>query len=405
MRHCRECRRNLNQSSYSKNQWSKGVGVSRCSACVHGRGGAPANDFPETARKNDATEATFTAHDLDNPFAEGNFRWVAKGEYTCGQREGEPCVCKWFKSGGVFEKEFFSLDIKAVEKATDLIREWNAAGVVDKVVRMNVPEVWTFKKDSGEHWAGRKVLQEPFIENWEKFNSNTGWTDDDMPWGRVMQALSHFSYHSSGGQFVLCDLQGGIYADGIVLTDPVILSRRKQYGVTDLGPEGISTFFARHECNEFCRSSWSKPRDARVYFDAQHGTSMMSGAHHVPTRPTRPMMSAAVVEHTYGDYDDYSDGERVIYKHSNGSRYLGRICYENSDGTFDVDDDDGERAEYIDTDRLMRVEEGTRVQYLHNNGHWYWGEITYENHDGSFDVVDDDGEKVEYIGIERLRRT
>jgi len=31
---------------------------------------------------------------------------------------------------------------------------------------------------------------------------------------QVMQALSHFSYHKSGGQMVLCDLQGGMMSRG-----------------------------------------------------------------------------------------------------------------------------------------------------------------------------------------------
>jgi hypothetical protein len=31
---------------------------------------------------------------------------------------------------------------------------------------------------------------------------------------QVMQALSHFSYHKSGGQLVLCDLQGGMLSRG-----------------------------------------------------------------------------------------------------------------------------------------------------------------------------------------------
>ena len=56
-----------------------------------------------------------------------------------------------------------------------------------------------------------------------------------------MQALSHFSFQITGGQHLLCDLQGGVSdCDGAVLTDPVILSMDRCYGVTDLGPEGIS---------------------------------------------------------------------------------------------------------------------------------------------------------------------
>ena len=89
-----------------------------------------------------------------------------------------------------------------------------------------------------------------------KFNSNTGWTNargiaqwsagsDRRDWWELMQALSHYSYHISGGDLLLCDLQGGIQPAGteIILTDPAVSSRAKKFGVTDLGAKGISTFF------------------------------------------------------------------------------------------------------------------------------------------------------------------
>ena len=228
----------------------------------------------QSARRNQSTKASFSIHALNHPFAEGGFRWVAKGKYTEGERKGELCVCKWFKSGVVFENTFFDLDIKAMHKALDLIKEWNSRNFISKVIKLNIPEVWRFESNS-TIMANSKVLQEPFISNYQKFNSNTGWADESTPWPRVMQALSHFSYHASGGQFVLCDLQGGIYSNACVLTDPVILSRSKSYGVTDLGPRGISTFFSNHQCNEFCRSGWMKPNDQRQYYAHQAGTSMM----------------------------------------------------------------------------------------------------------------------------------
>ena len=37
-----------------------------------------------------------------------------------------------------------------------------------------------------------------------------------------MQALSHYSYHFSDGQRLVCDLQGGHYGEYYILTDPVI---------------------------------------------------------------------------------------------------------------------------------------------------------------------------------------
>ena len=256
------------------------MGQSRCHACVEGGGGG-GTDPPtpevsradQTARRNNATGATFTQYDLDHPFAEGGFRWVAKGTYTNGVRNGEPCVCKWFKTGHVDQASFFDLDIKAMDKAHDLVREWNNRNLINKLVMVNIPEVWTFAATSG-HVSGKRVLQEPFINDYQKFNSNTGWADSETPWPRVMQALSHFSYHVSAGQFVLCDLQGGVYSNAVVLTDPVILSRGKLYGVTDLGPRGISSFFSNHRCNEFCNSSWSRPADQTRYHRPQMGTSM-----------------------------------------------------------------------------------------------------------------------------------
>ncbi len=230
------------------------------------------HDF-QTARANDATSATFHCDDLDYPFAEGGFRFAAKGKYTAGGRAGQPCVLKWFKTGMVFEKEFYDLDMKAIAMAHDLIKQWNDRRYITKCIRLNMPEVWIFNPDSGK-WAGTKALVEPFIHNYRKYNSNSGWADAGTPWPRVMQALSHFSYHISDGDFLVCDLQGGEYSNSVVLTDPVILSRNRSFGPTDLGPRGISSFFSNHRCNEFCKSAWKRPADQTRYFPPQTGTSM-----------------------------------------------------------------------------------------------------------------------------------
>ena len=58
-----------------------------------------------------------TISDVKKPFAQGTFRWVAKGRYTEGPRNGQECVAKWFKTGAVMTNDFFDMDIKAVGKA------------------------------------------------------------------------------------------------------------------------------------------------------------------------------------------------------------------------------------------------------------------------------------------------
>ncbi|RDA85176.1 hypothetical protein CP532_2396 [Ophiocordyceps camponoti-leonardi (nom. inval.)] len=277
----------LPRTSFTANQWSKGDGLSRCVGCVHGHhSDAQSAAQSDSGRYNKSAKSVFTNYDLDNPFAQGAFRWVAKGEYVSGPRRGEPCVAKWFKTGAVFSHDYFALDIKAVDKALEMVNVFNQMKIVNKAVKINVPAVWRFDDDCPDGRAGQNNLCEPFIHNYQKFNSNTGWTDDSEAWGEVMQALSHFSYHLSGGNYVLCDLQGGIYRHEVVLSDPVILSRNREYGVTDLGSDGISSFFSQHDCNDFCRPNWTQPANPVPYFRPVPGTTMIRRS--VQTRSSRP---------------------------------------------------------------------------------------------------------------------
>lgn len=284
---CAECGRCLPRTSYTAHQFSKGSGLSRCAGCVHSyHADVPAPTISDNGRYNSSSEASFTYYGLAHPFASGAFRWVAKGRYTSGERQGQVCVTKWFKTGSVFSDDYFTLDIKAVDKALEMVNRFNQLGIVNQKVKINIPEVWTFTDDCTDEWTGQMTLIEPFIDNYQKFNSNTGWSDKSRAWSEVMQALSHFSYHISGGFYVLCDLQGGIYRHEVVLSDPVIHSRTREYGVTDLGPEGISSFFSYHRCNSYCRPHWTAPANPFPYFLPKPGSSMMK--HSVPTANSRP---------------------------------------------------------------------------------------------------------------------
>jgi len=203
-------------------------------------------------------------------FAEGNFRKVFKGIYVQGARMGESCVMKEFKSGCVYADTFYEDDIKAVKKTGGIIKAFNELGIVSKNVYLNEPEVWTGLLG---RITSQKILVEPFITGeYFKFNSNTGYTREETD---TMQALSHFSYHHSGGEYLLCDLQGGRSGGCYVLTDPVILSRRKEFGATDLGEKGINNFMAYHQCGRFCDPNWKMPRADKLVpvFKAVSGTT------------------------------------------------------------------------------------------------------------------------------------
>ena len=186
---CTDCWRDLPRTSYTSNQWYSPVGLSRCAGCVHGHPfDTPAAHQSGSGRYNNSDAAEFDEDALDNPFASGAFRWVAKGVYTSGARSGQACVLKWFKAGVVFEVEYFALDIEAVDKALEVVNRFNELNIVNKDVKINVPAVWEFVPPSSR--AGQRALIEPFIQNYKKFNSNSGWNDVSGTWHQVMQALS-----------------------------------------------------------------------------------------------------------------------------------------------------------------------------------------------------------------------
>ena len=250
--------------------------------------------MPNYARKNNATQARV---DTNYVWNEGSFKVVYKGRYTRGERAGQPCVCKMLRGTDhdPYAESIFDEELEIVRKSQDILDKFNAEGCVDRKVYLNEPEVWTFSEEAGT-WAGKKALVEPMIENFEKFNSNSGWVAPaQVPWSQVMQALSHFSYDTTGGSFLLCDLQGGAYRDGMVLTDPVVMSRDHRYGPTDLGPQGIANCFSQHTCNKFCSLSWVRPKLQGWKLDIKptKGTSMMNsnGQMMVPTRHSRAPLS------------------------------------------------------------------------------------------------------------------
>ena len=203
-------------------------------------------DELDCLRKNEASEAS----DLKEPPFVGGFKNVHKHLYSEGSRKGEFCVWKVFKIGSVFADSYFGAELKVVKETAEIVDKFNRANVSRLKILVNQPAVWVTMD-------GRKELGlvEPFISNFQKFNSNSGWstTNNGEEAHLLLQALSHFSYHNTSGQRVICDLQGGIYPGAIILTDPVVTSRmRGQFGPTDFGVEGMETFFARHICNRFC---------------------------------------------------------------------------------------------------------------------------------------------------------
>jgi hypothetical protein len=218
------------------------------------------------------------------------------------------------------EMEYFASDFRIVDFAIKYAEKWNRLNSDDKTILIT--------KGSIIHSnSGIPYLAEPVIRNFKKFTSNSGWIEDSGSWKtNAMTAFSHFTYHASGGQHLVCDLQGR-YRDNrrfhngksrFELTDVAICSRARSFGPTDLGEKGIESFFANHVPNEYCDSRWLKPSYPRRWFPSNSSaTSMFS------SRDSHKLQSSNRTQFQLGGMgniiEEESDEEDSYYESSSSS--------------------------------------------------------------------------------------
>lgn len=210
---------------------------------------------------------------------EGTFRVCHEGTYIGGNRNGQEAACKRFKPRWrSMEMEYFAKDFKIADTAIRYAEGWNRTCEHDEKVLITKGHIIISN-------SGIPYLAEPVIRDFKRFTSNSGWIEESGDWTtELMEAFSHYTYHSSGGRHLVCDLQGR-YRDNrrfrngksrFELTDVAICSRARSFGPTDLGEKGIESFFANHTCNSFCQHWWDEPDKQRRWFPRSRCTSMLS---------------------------------------------------------------------------------------------------------------------------------
>lgn len=198
---------------------------------------------------------------------------IARG-YT-GSDSGSIAIMKWVRgSHHCNHRDHLSDTLRTVVTAAKVIyhflRETDARGWG---INLNYPKLVSCEGDN--KYEGIEALVEPYIHGFTKFNCNTGWkVHSHRTYAKMLQALSHFSYVWSGGQILLCDLQGGVSEEEkvVTLTDPAIISTEQgTYGCSDTGKKGIRNFFFHHTCNKYCEHL-TTPKDKKLFFRAVQST-------------------------------------------------------------------------------------------------------------------------------------
>jgi hypothetical protein len=201
------------------------------------------------------------------PFDEGQSRLAFKGEWVKGPERGLSCVVKIYKNKNLAYRYNINKELECYQLAQKYSNSFCQKSKYTYKINFITPVVL---RVSGVSFAalfqknfksGDNIIVEPYLYGYyQKFNSNTGWVGNSA---EICQAFSHYTYSESQQQLLICDLQGIQKNGEFILTDPAVHSRLKgEYGITDLGMEGIKAFFSQHVCGDICK--WYKLKNPNL---------------------------------------------------------------------------------------------------------------------------------------------
>lgn len=190
-----------------------------------------------------------------------------------------------------------------------------------------------------------------------------------------MQALSHFSYDASGGQLILCDLQGGPDATGgAVLTDPAILSLEMTYGGTDMGADGMYSFFNEHVCNSFCDENWLEPGYTAPFLRPVGATTRWDGttARYVDEDGTHTYVPRVSDTDEEATESESADGSQSQSESEVESELVSELVSESEAESASVDEEEQEEEyEEYEEEEEEESEEGEEQESVQSVEQWY----------------------------------
>ncbi|XP_005105108.2 uncharacterized protein LOC101847676 [Aplysia californica] len=194
-----------------------------------------------------------------------------------GPRQGEKVVAKSFTDiEGT--KEAWTHEVTKADVTKQLVTKFNEACPSAPRIRIVLPGIVEMDKVSKfENWregrGGHRGLSKDEWISIEEYITgqmsrycpwSTSRDVDDVAHSDDLQTFSHFTYMHSCESLVACDFQGVVRTKQssrktlYIVTDSIIHSRYKMYGVFDKGDYGITEFFKLHKCTDICKD-WPRP--------------------------------------------------------------------------------------------------------------------------------------------------
>eukprot|EP01006_Ploeotia_vitrea_P043053 TRINITY_DN66683_c7_g1_i1.p1 TRINITY_DN66683_c7_g1~~TRINITY_DN66683_c7_g1_i1.p1 ORF type:complete len:345 (+),score=57.16 TRINITY_DN66683_c7_g1_i1:904-1938(+) len=227
-----------------------------------------------------------------HPWQTGGFRHAFRGG-TYGNPEG--LVFKQFRDDkGLLQngpvsftqlKDSMAREVISQKIASYYANCWskysfNPVEIVEPLLACPLNE----KGEETAAWATEELIQGEY----KKWIHNSGGilTRGDVG-DKLAGAFAHFTWSYSGGDHLVCDLQGACQEVAsffgksfykLTLTDPVVATGGSTGYGADFGQRAIDKFFTEHICNEWC-AHFDKPQQ-QAHPQQQHAQQ----AHHMPNQ-------------------------------------------------------------------------------------------------------------------------
>ena len=192
------------------------------------------------------------------PFAEGRFRTAYMGTWTKPRKKkGKKCVIKEKKETYAWRSTDWDTAMTIQKKAAELASGFNSFSSCRRKITFTDVALMVVSKrlnPKSHPMVNEYVILEEYIPGaFKKWCNNYGFiSDESASVALAMPAFMHWSWVESKGELMIADLQGVCTDKRYILTDPVILSTSNEYGITDMGIEGMAMFFMHHKCNSLC---------------------------------------------------------------------------------------------------------------------------------------------------------
>ena len=195
------------------------------------------------------------------PFAQGRFRYAFKGHYTeHPTKYGQNVVVKKFKDSYIWERNGWDSTLKIYSKAQEYASGFGRGIEFTECETGIVTEAGSSTKTKVDEYT----VNEDYLEGkYIKWCNNYGYVSSEARGvDQILTAFMHWSWIRSKGEEMVADIQGVKNGSRYRLTDPAMISVKREYGVTDTGIEGMAMFFMIHQCSGPC-NGLPKPKLAQ----------------------------------------------------------------------------------------------------------------------------------------------